>query len=206
MRARRRSSASSSASDGLARTRQRVAGRARRQYAYQSCRAQLRPRRGGGHSARCYRISIRAVRSGVTGSPFPNDQPGLGVDIDERVAARFVPTVPGGDRGTRCNDGSPSTQPLKSMRFVAIRGNGRDGLAVLSGVADLRGLWADEAGYPGDLLTLLKGGRSMLSMASRQPSAGTLRRARRSDRVRALCDDLGRTRRSVDSTAGVRGT
>ena len=43
-------------------------------------------------------------RNGLT---IPNDQPGLGVDIDERVAARFVPTTPGGDRGTRCYDGSP---------------------------------------------------------------------------------------------------
>ena len=43
-------------------------------------------------------------RNGLT---IPNDRPGLGVDIDERVAARLVSTTPGSDRGTRCNDGSP---------------------------------------------------------------------------------------------------
>ena len=43
-------------------------------------------------------------RNGLT---IPNDLPGLGVDINEAVAAKFVPTTPGSDRGTRCNDGSP---------------------------------------------------------------------------------------------------
>jgi mannonate dehydratase len=43
-------------------------------------------------------------RNGLT---IPNDLPGLGIDIDEKVAAKFVPTVPGGDRGVRCYDGSP---------------------------------------------------------------------------------------------------
>jgi mannonate dehydratase len=43
-------------------------------------------------------------RNGLT---IPNDRPGLGVDIDEKVAAKFVPTVLGTDRGTRCYDGSP---------------------------------------------------------------------------------------------------
>ena len=43
-------------------------------------------------------------RNGYT---FPNDRPGLGIDIDEKVAAKFAPDTPGSDRGTRCYDGSP---------------------------------------------------------------------------------------------------
>ena len=43
-------------------------------------------------------------RNGLT---MPNDLPGLGVDIDEVVAAKFAATTPGSDRGTRCYDGSP---------------------------------------------------------------------------------------------------
>jgi mannonate dehydratase len=43
-------------------------------------------------------------RNGLT---IPNDLPGLGIDIDEKVAAKLVPTTPGSDRGNRCNDGSP---------------------------------------------------------------------------------------------------
>jgi mannonate dehydratase len=43
-------------------------------------------------------------RNGLT---IPNDLPGLGIDIDETVAAKFVSTTPGSDRGYRCNDGSP---------------------------------------------------------------------------------------------------
>lgn len=42
-------------------------------------------------------------KGGVT---IPNDLPGLGVDIDEKVAAKFLATTPGSDRGVRCNDGS----------------------------------------------------------------------------------------------------
>jgi mannonate dehydratase len=41
------------------------------------------------------------------GLTIPNDLPGLGVDIDEKVAAKFAATTPGSDRGTRCYDGSP---------------------------------------------------------------------------------------------------
>jgi mannonate dehydratase len=41
------------------------------------------------------------------GFTFPNDRPGLGIDIDEKVAAKFAPDFPGSDRGTRCYDGSP---------------------------------------------------------------------------------------------------
>jgi len=41
------------------------------------------------------------------GFTFPNDRPGLGIDIDEKVAAKFAPDTPGSDRGTRCYDGSP---------------------------------------------------------------------------------------------------
>jgi mannonate dehydratase len=43
-------------------------------------------------------------RNGLT---IPNDLPGLGVDIDETVAAKFASTAAGSDRGYRCNDGSP---------------------------------------------------------------------------------------------------
>jgi mannonate dehydratase len=43
-------------------------------------------------------------RNGMT---YVNDLPGLGVDIDERVAAKVVPKTPGSDRGVRCDDGSP---------------------------------------------------------------------------------------------------
>jgi mannonate dehydratase len=43
-------------------------------------------------------------KSGLT---LANDRPGLGVDIDERLAAKYVPTTPGTDRGVRCFDGSP---------------------------------------------------------------------------------------------------
>jgi len=42
-------------------------------------------------------------KGGVT---IPNDRPGLGVDIDEKVAAKFLATTPGSDRGVRCYDGS----------------------------------------------------------------------------------------------------
>lgn len=41
------------------------------------------------------------------GFTYPNDRPGLGIDIDEKVAAKFAPDTPGSDRGTRCYDGSP---------------------------------------------------------------------------------------------------
>ncbi len=41
------------------------------------------------------------------GFTFPNDRPGLGIDIDEKVAAKLAATTPGSDRGTRCYDGSP---------------------------------------------------------------------------------------------------
>jgi mannonate dehydratase len=43
-------------------------------------------------------------RNGLT---IPNDLPGLGIDIDEKVAAKFASTTAGSDRGYRCNDGSP---------------------------------------------------------------------------------------------------
>lgn len=43
-------------------------------------------------------------RNGMT---YSNDQPGLGIDIDEKVAAKYVPSTPGTDRGVRCYDGSP---------------------------------------------------------------------------------------------------
>jgi mannonate dehydratase len=41
------------------------------------------------------------------GMTYSNDLPGLGIDIDEKVAAKFAPTTPGTDRGVRCYDGSP---------------------------------------------------------------------------------------------------
>jgi mannonate dehydratase len=43
-------------------------------------------------------------RDGVT---YPSDRPGLGIDIDEKVAAKYPPSGPGADRGVRCYDGSP---------------------------------------------------------------------------------------------------
>ena len=45
------------------------------------------------------------IRSGVR---YPaNDLPGLGVDIDEVVAARYPPQGPGSNRGARSIDGEP---------------------------------------------------------------------------------------------------
>ena len=41
------------------------------------------------------------------GMTYSNDLPGLGIDIDEKIAAKFAPTSPGTDRGVRCYDGSP---------------------------------------------------------------------------------------------------
>jgi len=41
------------------------------------------------------------------GMTYSNGQPGLGIDIDEKVAAKYAPTTPGTDRGVRCYDGSP---------------------------------------------------------------------------------------------------
>jgi mannonate dehydratase len=38
---------------------------------------------------------------------YSNDLPGLGIDIDEKIAAKYVPSTPGTDRGVRCFDGSP---------------------------------------------------------------------------------------------------
>ena len=43
-------------------------------------------------------------RNGMT---YVNDLPGLGVDINEKVAAKYAADTPGSDRGVRCNDGSP---------------------------------------------------------------------------------------------------
>jgi mannonate dehydratase len=40
------------------------------------------------------------------GMTYSNDLPGLGIDIDEKVAAKFAPKSPGTDRGVRCYDGS----------------------------------------------------------------------------------------------------
>ena len=44
------------------------------------------------------------VRKG--GLTIPNDLPGLGVDIDEKVALKFEPKTLGSDRGTRAYDGA----------------------------------------------------------------------------------------------------
>ena len=41
------------------------------------------------------------------GLTYPNDRPGLGIDINEAVAAKYPQTGPGNDRGARCADGSP---------------------------------------------------------------------------------------------------
>jgi mannonate dehydratase len=41
------------------------------------------------------------------GMTYSNDLPGLGIDIDEKAAAKYAPTTPGTDRGVRCYDGSP---------------------------------------------------------------------------------------------------
>lgn len=41
------------------------------------------------------------------GMTYSNDRPGLGIDIDETVAAKFPQNGPGSDRGARCVDGSP---------------------------------------------------------------------------------------------------
>jgi mannonate dehydratase len=41
------------------------------------------------------------------GMTYANDLPGLGIDIDEKVAAKYPPSGPGTDRGVRCFDLSP---------------------------------------------------------------------------------------------------
>ena len=41
------------------------------------------------------------------GMTYSNDLPGLGIDIDEKVAAKYAPKTPGSDRGVRCYDGTP---------------------------------------------------------------------------------------------------
>ena len=41
------------------------------------------------------------------GMTYANDLPGLGIDIDEKVAVKYAPSGPGTDRGVRCFDGSP---------------------------------------------------------------------------------------------------
>ena len=41
------------------------------------------------------------------GMTYSNDRPGLGIDIDEKVAAKYTPKTPGSDRGVRCYDGTP---------------------------------------------------------------------------------------------------
>jgi mannonate dehydratase len=44
------------------------------------------------------------IRNGIR---YPNDLPGLGIDIDETVAARYPPASPGSNRGMRGEDGEP---------------------------------------------------------------------------------------------------
>ena len=44
------------------------------------------------------------IREGLR---YANDQPGLGIDIDEAVAARYPLTAPGSNRGMRGEDGEP---------------------------------------------------------------------------------------------------
>lgn len=41
------------------------------------------------------------------GMTYSNDLPGLGIDIDEKAAAKYPPKTPGTDRGVRCYDGTP---------------------------------------------------------------------------------------------------
>jgi mannonate dehydratase len=41
------------------------------------------------------------------GLTYSNDLPGLGIDIDEKVAAKYASKTPGSDRGVRCFDGTP---------------------------------------------------------------------------------------------------
>jgi mannonate dehydratase len=41
------------------------------------------------------------------GMTYSNDLPGLGIDIDEKAAAKYAPKTPGTDRGVRCYDGTP---------------------------------------------------------------------------------------------------
>ena len=41
------------------------------------------------------------------GMTFCNEKPGLGIDINEALAAKYPPSGPGNDRGARCADGSP---------------------------------------------------------------------------------------------------
>ena len=85
---------------------QRVAGWSRRQHAHRFRGAEFRLRRR--------RAVLGSVAGAFPGCPerkngmtYSNDLPGLGIDIDEKIAAKFAPTTPGTDRGVRCYDGSP---------------------------------------------------------------------------------------------------
>ena len=44
------------------------------------------------------------IRKGVR---YSNDLPGLGVDIDEKVAAKYPMKTPGSNRGARDSEGAP---------------------------------------------------------------------------------------------------
>jgi acylpyruvate hydrolase len=58
------------------------------------------------------------------------------------------------------------------MRFVVFALNGRPGLGVETGGGELRGLLANDTGYPGDLMQLLRQGRESISAAGRTLAAG----------------------------------
>lgn len=58
------------------------------------------------------------------------------------------------------------------MRFAVYREGARQGLAVASGTGGYTGLFSDEAGYPGDLETLLAAGPPALEDAGRALSSG----------------------------------
>lgn len=59
------------------------------------------------------------------------------------------------------------------MRFAVYREGARQGLAVASGTGGYTGLFSDEAGYPGDLETLLAAGPQVLQDAGRTLSSGS---------------------------------
>ena len=44
------------------------------------------------------------LRNGVR---YASAKPGLGIDIDEKIAAKYVPTSPGSNRGARDSEGAP---------------------------------------------------------------------------------------------------
>lgn len=65
----------------------------------------------GIHEEHIYSSQVLDVFPGTPeikdGALQPNDRPGLGIDIDEKLAAKYPYTTPGFNRGGRLWDGTP---------------------------------------------------------------------------------------------------